>query len=246
VRGRTARALLAAALLAALAPAAAPAETRRVEAVGAYGLRADHPPDKPPREAAIRQAIDEAVRRVGIELLPDWDPEEADDVLGRVLGNDPTVYAPRYRIVEDRGERAALFSRDPEAEREYVVLVEAQVDVDLVRQRLRSSGVAIPSGDRSKRVRIVIEQLADYPSYAALRRALEERVGVRAAVPVEMERGRAVLELDADRDARGLMEALSRLGDPELTVTPISVEGDTLVVRVSYEPAPPVSSGRRR
>ena len=44
--------------------------------------------------------------------------------LWAALGKNPLDYANRFRILEDRGERPALFTEIPGVSTEYVVLVE--------------------------------------------------------------------------------------------------------------------------
>lgn len=235
------------AVLAALPGPGAPAvagEVRRVEAVGAVALTADALQPVPPRDAALRAALSDAVRRVALEFLPEVDPAAFETTLGEVLGDEPLDYVTRYQILEDRGERPALFIEDPDVETEYVVVVEVHVDTDRVREQLARSGLlAMPSGGaRRPPVQVVIRDLRGYQEYAAVRRTLLDEVGARSVLPLEMERGRIVLEVDADREPADLLDALRSAAPPELRVTPLGAEDDTLTLRVELE-APPVVSG---
>jgi hypothetical protein len=230
------------ALLVAL-PAAA-ADVRRVEAVGAVGLDPDGGWTTPPRDAALRRALFEAVAQVAWTEAPDLDPEESEDVLQSALGDDPFVYSTRYRILEDRGERRALLIQDPDVEREYVVVVEAYVDADRVRERLARAGLrAPPAGDReTARFDVVVVGLDSYDVYAAVRTALVEGAGADSATPVELSRGRAVFAVEAADEPPAFLEALVARSGPQLTLVPLEADDETLVLRVelrdlSGEPA---------
>lgn len=237
-RGSGACAALALALALAAAPAAG-SGLRRLESVGAVALRPDTADRRPPRDQAVRLALSGAVRRVALELLPDADPEGSDALLAEALGDDPQVYTPRFRILEDRGERPALFVQDPEVESEYVVLVEVHVDTERVRSRLASHGLlVVPSGEAARiRVRLEIQDLTSYAAYRELRRTLLEGVGSRSVVPLEMQRGRALLAVDGALEADALLAELLRVAPPQLEITPLAARSDSLTLRVALRPA---------
>jgi hypothetical protein len=212
-------------------------EERAVEGVGAVAVKgAAQPPSGTPREAALRAAIGEAVRAVALELLPDLDPLVAEEAVDRALAPDPRELANRFRILEDRGERAAQLVLEPGAQTEYVIVVLAQVDVGRVRERLRRAGllVAAPSdGAALQHLRIVIEDIDSYASYTAVRTLLDE-LGVRGAVPVEMQRGRAVLEVESKLAPGALLDSLVRSSPPELRIDPIESDLDSLTLRAHF------------
>ena len=62
--------------------------------------------------------------------------------LAEKLGDDPFAYVTRFRIVEDRGKRPAMFSTDRSAEFEYVVLAEVNLDLDAIRAKMETLGLA--------------------------------------------------------------------------------------------------------
>ncbi len=236
MRGRRAR--LGAAALLALALVLGGdgrAEVRPVEAVGVVPLDADTPSRVPPRDAALQRALEDAVHRVALDELPDFDPETGEEVLAAALGGDPSEFATRYRIREDRGERPALFTDDPEVESEYVVVVEVHVDVERVRERLAQAGLLVmPSGDKRRyRVRVVIEEVETYAAYMAVRTLLDE-LGLRSVLPVEMERGRAVLEVYGDRSPDQLMTGLLRAAPSNLTLVPLDIDAATVTLRARF------------
>ncbi len=228
------------AVVAWLAAAPAVADIVKMEALGAAPIRRDEPLREAPRDVAMRAAIANAVTRVALGFMPNLDPADAEAVLGDVLGDEPYDYATRYSILDDRGERRALFSNDPEVETEYIVMVEVHVDVDRIRQRLTGSGLLdTPSGEaRRITVRLELVDLVDYAAFAAVRRALIDEIGVRSALPVEMERGRAVLAVEGNRDASELLRALWRAAPEGLRITPLVASGDRLTVRVTVDADP--------
>jgi len=245
-RSRKGRVLALAALLglavplAAAGPAAGAAEERVVEGVGAVAVKgAPKPVSGTPREAALRAAIGEAVRKVAIELLPHMDLAAAGPAVDQALG-DPRSYANRFRIVEDRGEGPAMLVQEPGVTTEYVMVVQAQVDVARVRQSLERSHLLTSAGEDSprQRLRVVIEDVEGYGSYMAVRTLLDD-LGVRGAVPVEMERGRAVLEVESRMRPEELLASLIRSAPPELRLEPVSSDAASLTLRARFI-SPPV------
>jgi len=226
-------------LLGLAAGAASGAEERTVEGVGVVALKgAAKPPAGPPRDAALRAAIGEAVRQVAFDLLPHLDPAAIAPAVDAALGSDPRVYANRFRIVEDRGEGPALLSGEPGVETEYVMVVQAQVDVARVRQRLESANLLMPPAANDaprERLRVVIEDLDGYPGYQAVRTLLDD-LGVRGAVPVEMERGRAVLEVESRIPPGELLDSLVRSAPPELRIEPVASTAASLTLRARFLP----------
>lgn len=234
------RSCLAGLALAVAASAAAAAEERTVEGVGVVPLQgaASAPSSTSPREAALRAAIGEAVRQVALDLLPRLDPAEVEPAVEAALGGDPRAYANRFRIVEDRGEGPALLSGEPGVKTEYVMVVQAQVDVSRVRQSLERAGLLVPAagdGGPRERLRVVIEDLDGYAGYQAVRTLLDD-LGVQGAVPVEMERGRAVLEVQSRVPPAELLDALVRSAPPELRIEPVATDAASLTLRARFLP----------
>jgi hypothetical protein len=214
------------------------ADLRASEAVGAVPLHADARPTSPPRDAAVNRALSEAVRRVALQLLSAQDPAEVEPRLGAALDADPQLYISRFRILEDRGERPALFSDDAEARTEYVVVVEAMVDADRVREALGRSGLLMAPAGEAQLVRVSVEAdgLEDFASYRALRETLLEGVGVRSALPIELAPGRAILAVESELAGDALLEALVRAAPPGLTLTPLGISPERLQLRVALAP----------
>lgn len=233
---RGAAALLVTLLVAGLASPVA-ADVRRVEALGAVPLDPESPPTGSLRESALRRALHDAVWRVALDELVGFDAadEASQDALAEALGKDPRKFATRFRVIEDRGERPALFSEEPGIETEYVVLAEVHVDRDKVRGRLRAVGLlSRPSGEaRRYRVRVVLDEVGSYGAYQAVRTLLGE-LGARSAVPVEMERGRAVLEVDGSRSPDSLITALVRAAPPNLSIVPLGVDEEGVHLRARF------------
>ncbi len=236
---RPVRGLLAWLALVLAAGSPAGAEERAVEGVGAVPLQgASAPRNVSPREAALRAAIGEAVRQVALDLLPRLDPAEVEPAVESALGPDPRAFANRFRIVEDRGEGPALLTNAPGVQTEYVMVVQAQVDVARVRQSLERAGLLVPAGGDDgprERLRVVIEDVDAYAGYQAVRTLLDD-LGVRGAVPVEMERGRAVLEVESRIPPTELLDALVRSAPPELRIEPVSSDAASITLRARFLP----------
>jgi len=234
---RRGRAACLAGLLGALGVASpGAAELRRVEAVGAVGL-AEEGWTTPPREAAIGRALKDALARVAQEELGDLEPAEPE-ALEAALGGDPYVYASRFRIVEDRGERRALLIDEPGIEREYVVVVEAWVDADRVRERLAAAGMLEePSGEpRRSRIQVSVRNVRSHGDFLAIRGALIERTGALSVTPLEIQRGEAVFEVISERSAARTLDALLAASGPELRIVPIEQDEESMVLRMERRP----------
>jgi hypothetical protein len=161
--------------------------------------------------------------------------------LDQVLGDDPFEYATRFRILEDRGVRPALLSGDPEAESEYVVMVEVYVDTGRVLDRLHGTGLLLaPAGSGNRfRTEFVLEGIESFAGYEALRRTLLAAPGVHSALPTEFRRDRVVLLVVADREASAVLDELLTTAPPGLQVIPLESQDDRVTLLVDWsEPAP--------
>jgi hypothetical protein len=235
---------------------AATGEVLRVESVGAAPVREGDTSQVSKRQAALERAVHDAVIRVAEGLLaPEayaiespptgtdtsgesgpTDPRELLEArLDAALGDRPFEYAVRFRILEDRGERPALFADDPEVVGEYLMVAEVFVDSDRVRQRLAEAGIPLTplGGGELASIRIVLLDLDDFRAFSAVRTALQEDARVESVVPVEMERGRATLEVVASRDVDQLLRTLRERIPEDVRVEPVAIELDQLTLRVS-------------
>ena len=57
---------------------------------------------------------------------------------------------------------------------------------------------------------------------------------MQSAVPVEMERGRAVLEVHGSRGPEDLMVALMGAAPPNLRLVPLGIDAETLRLRARF------------
>jgi len=255
-------------------------DLQEVEAVGVVAVRPDASSAASLRDAAVAMALREVVDQMAMDLLRDegnvrpvgfeqGDPteEEAEygalepespelppvptEFLRQALGRDPFEFATRFQVVEDRGERPALFSMSSEVESEYVVVVRVSIDRDRIRERLTAAGVVLDRAGDSRRdqIRLALIGLEDYSAYEAIRTALTEDLGMRDALPVEVEPGRLILEMEADRSPSEFLGALRRALPPHLDLIPIVVNDYAATLQVvvlepeASEPASP-DSGR--
>ena len=203
------RRLAAGALALLLLAGPAAADVRRYEVVGAVALD----PAKPlaaPRQAALRAALEAAVTRAARELLLESTGKEpAPGEAPPAVPGEPSEYAVSYRVLEDRGEQDATLA-DGRAGREYVVTAEVQIDLARVREALGSAvpaGAPAPAAAETGPFRLELLDLPSPAAWTAVRAALG-RAGARAVVPLELEAGRALVEV---RGGLGPERTLERL-----------------------------------
>lgn len=258
------RASLLAALLGVLLVSGAAAELRRVEAVGAVGVREGDRRD--PRALAVAKALREAVLRVASEYLVDaeW-PVDAENLadenaqaaateasdLAKVLGKDIGQYAARFKVIEDRGTGPVLFVEDANVTEEYVVVAEVMVDADRVRDQLVTAGlleerVAAATGV----VHLAVQGLTVYPAFVDVRELITGPVGAESAIPIEFGRGRATLAVVTPMTGRQLVSAIEREAPAHLMIIRLGSHGTEPRIAVRWTPPPeeivlpPVESDR--
>jgi hypothetical protein len=219
------------------------AEIRRVEAVGVVPLIQSGPGSVDVLDQAVQAALREAVSRVARDFLMEAEPGEGEgEDLAAVLGKRMVPYTARFRILDDQGERPALFAEDPRVTSEYVVEVEVFVDAERVQQRLVEAGLLEPDPGRDAVSRIELEMrgLSGYGAYEAMRVLLTEQLGARQALAQSFEQGIAVLEVEIEGwnvDADSLAEQLLDRSTPELAIRPLELDQGRLVVWVDWSPA---------
>lgn len=232
VRRTVSRAAWAASLTVAmliLGSAPAAADLRLLEVVGAVPLDDETRQAGIPKDRAIDEALWEGVSRVADDLLVDSivpEPEGGGDPIRAALGRDMVPYTRSFRIVDDQGERPALFTEHPDAATEYVVVVEVQVEAERVRERLVAAGL-LEDEQRSATTGIELEvrDLSQYGGYAELATLLVSApVGAASASPLELERGRAVLLVEAEWGVEELLERLLAAAPAGMRITPIEVQ----------------------
>jgi hypothetical protein len=185
---------------------------------------------------------DEPDREPGGSFAQDPGNDGVENILAGALGDDPLVYVNGYRIVEDRGERPALFVADPDAETEYVVVVEAQVSVDRVRNRLVERGLLAeaPMGQGERlSLRVTVDGLESYAAYLEVVDALRNEGGARSAKLLEASSGRMVFEVAADHGGPQMLAGLVQARRPGLHITPLLSQDHHLAFRAAWEPSTP-------
>jgi len=212
--------------LALLAPSAL-AELVRTDAVGVVAAAPGA------RQAALQEGVHEAVLLVAVELAREAGARSDErDVLRRALGADLLPYAVQYELLEDRGERPAQLIQQPGVEREYVVLVEAQVERERVWDALIRSGLlgAPPTDLGVHSLWITLVGVDGWPTWERLRRALAARGG--ALHPVEFSRGIVIAEFQTDESNEALVERLHRAVGGSLDLALEHSEPGSLRLRV--------------
>jgi hypothetical protein len=266
------------------------AEIVELEVVGAIPLDAESRRRGIPKDRAIDEALWQGVSRVAADLIAenpaqppepepgpdgvegvdgvdglegDVEPEATEDPIREALGTDMVPYTRSFRIVEDQGERPVLFTDHPDAATEYVVVMAVHVDVDKLRERLSAAGLL--ANDRIEvltGILLEIRGLTQYRGYDELVQLIEsEAVGAASVMPLQLERGRALLQVEGEWSARELLDRLLAAASPQLTIIPVAIDesGDesltssgalplaglsSLVVAVQWAPpAPPVEEG---
>ena len=92
-----------------------------------------------------------------------------------------------------------------------------------------------------------VRGLQEYPAYQAMRELLTGPGRALSAIPVSVERGVAVLDLELptrsarvwgrdSRDAEQLVERLVSAGPPSLVIRPVQVEAEEIVLAVTWTP----------
>ncbi len=191
------------------------------------------------------------------EEAPSSDSELAPrEILRNALGDQARGYTNRYRISEDRGLRERLFTggENPDANSEYVVVAEVDVDVERVRKALLKAGVidsvAKASLDNvSRELRLVILDPINYRLVTDLQKVIEEEMEHSSALPLEFENGQAVLAVRSDLGAETFARSLIRRLPAELHVKQATVRGDEIAMRFELRPVleePAVSAQGRR
>ncbi|MDP6980516.1 MAG: hypothetical protein QF570_18265 [Myxococcota bacterium] len=258
----------------------ASAEVRTLETVGTLPLKPGAAGGIIPRDAAIEQALREAVIRIAHEFMadrplgtttdesgegevplltlpaddptgvgtqdgPDAERDAAFEKLDRVLGKKMVPYTTRFRVIEDRGRRPALFSDDPEVAEEYVVIVEVQVDVARVRSRLVEAGLVSAGSTKvlANEILLEVEGLRHYAAYLDFRNLLLEQAGANEVVPVEMSQGHTVFDVATEVTAVEFLEALLTATPPHIDIDPIHASGGRLRVTVRWQPSGPDPAG---
>lgn len=209
-------------------PSASRAEVVRAEAVGVVPTRTGPPAGSPPRQAAIEAGLRDAVASAAARILDQEGVSLEPEALAEVLGTDPFSYVVSFRLLEDRGQRPRLLIPDPEVEWEYVVVVEGQLDLDRVRERLVDAGALAPpepTGE-TRSIRVTVERLPGYAAYRAIRDILGEHAAT--VRPVSFGPGRAVLEARTSLTPGELLDALLSELPAAVTIRPLEVGEEAL------------------
>jgi hypothetical protein len=235
--------------LAALAAGPAAAQVRRFEVVGAVALDPAAPPAAP-RQAALRDALAEAVVLATREVLQpggEPPPEGAAATAVPAVPGEPSEYAVSYRVLEDRGERDAE-PAGGRAAREYVVLAEVQVDLARIREALGAAAdpaAVAPGPDAGpSSFRLELLGIPSPAAWTAIRGALAQ-AGAASIVPLELEPGRALVEVESGLGAERTLERTLAAGLPgglALEALPEAAGVKRLQVREGMPPPAPLEA----
>ncbi|MFK7897250.1 MAG: hypothetical protein AB8G23_15520 [Myxococcota bacterium] len=209
------------------------AEVQRVEAVGRYGIKESSRSRVIPRDEAIGRALWEGVSRVAFEVIGEGNQgmgggEDANRALRAALGSDIVPYTRSFRILEDKGEKPALFKDEPGVRVEYIVVVEVIVDVDRVTSALEAQGLvaasnSINEGPRSA-VAIEIEGLSKYAAFNSVLEALRQDLGATRVRVLEFAPNRQLVEVEGTLGTSALSRRLEGLARDQLVLDPVDVD----------------------
>src|SRR5262249_37617217 len=113
---------------------------------------------------------------------------------------------------------------------------------DAIRAKMEKLGLAEHGAARgpARQLTLVVEGLTSYQPLALVQQTLKRDRGVRSVLPVEFEPGRAVLAVDADQDAPGLVAGLTQPAPEGLRGSTVDAGPARATVRVEWQPpAPP-------
>ncbi len=234
------------ALLATLVGANPSAFAERVtqEGLGAVPLAGEGREQAPPQQRALRAAIGDAVARATEDLVAAEDPFLDPAAAIEALGEDRVRYAARYRVVEDRGVVEAEVSPEAGAGAQYVLLIEAEIELDRIRKRLDEAGLLVFRNDDRPRARMRLVLEGDF-SYAGYRRIVEVlRETGNATEPVGFRRGEAALDVETAAGRAELTALLRQQLGPAYALEPSKGDGASLRLRVQElsEPSAAASS----
>ncbi|MCP5040205.1 MAG: hypothetical protein GY944_04195 [bacterium] len=235
------------------------ADVRTLEAVGTVPISPTGQTAVVPRDGAVEAALREAVTRVAQEFMadrvfeeitdeevdaqligggPDGEAPDEPNELDRILGDRMVPYTTRFRVIEDRGRRPALFADDPSVREEYVVIVEVQVDAARVRSRLVETGM-IPAGEEASvanEVLLEIEGLTRYRAYLDFRQLLVGPLEAKGVIAIEMSRGHTILDVETEVTAVEFLERLLTVAPAHIEIVPTHAGGNRVHVVVTWSP----------
>jgi len=142
------------------------------------------------------------------------------------LGRNMVPYTSGFRILEDQGERPALFTQHPDAATEYVVVMEVQVEVERVRSRLEAMGlIDSPQVDVLTGIELELSGLTEYALYRAVLDLLTGP-GIQASsvVPEAFQARNARLRVTGAWTASELNDLLHSAAPDELNLVPLEVQ----------------------
>lgn len=266
MRGLARLALVVGLGVALIGPAATAQETRRMEALGAAGIDPEQETRDTPRDRARIAAVQDAVRRVALELVPEAlrpvpepepefeDPLDLGDLEGAEVedpAEDAVPESPHAWLDAVLGTDPFVYATrfrvledrgvrpallTPGFEMEYVVVMEVFLDEGRVRDRLAARGLLPEEVAEEHRVLEIELEVDSYAAYASLREILLSARGVHRAMATEMARGRVILAVETELDAEPLLTALIRRTPPELRVELLGVGDDHARMRVALAP----------
>lgn len=190
------------------------------------------------RQAAMRSGVRDAVIEVA-QAVAAMEPDESDASIRRALGSDLMVYAERFRILEDQGERPRVGADGVQTgETVYAVWLEVYVDRERVVRRLREAGLVAVTTPVAPPGRLLLEfqGVKAYANLEVLEGVLRDLPTVGTVVPRAFAAGRVLLEVESREAPNRLLDRLFSRAPEGLLLRRMPGDGSTWVVRVEERP----------
>jgi len=196
----------------------------------------------PAQQRALRAAIADAVTKATHDLVAAEDPYLDPASAVRALGEDLIPYAARYRLIEDRGVVEPDASPEAGVEAHYVMVINAQIELDRIRAQLAREGLLVFQVDdrpRAKRL-LILEGDLSYAGYRQIVEALRE--SGTSAEPSGFRRGEIAVDIETAAGETELTASLRRRLGPGFHLEPGAGQAGTIRLRVEELAGPPLPS----
>ncbi|MFL2935208.1 MAG: hypothetical protein ACJZ7Z_00640, partial [Myxococcota bacterium] len=133
----------------------------------------------------------------------------------KALGSNMVPYTKSFRIIDDQGERPAIFTQTLDSANEYVVVIEVDVEADSVRKKLEEKGlIEVQKRLRREGITLDLQGLVDYRLYSAMIDLLKgPTIQAATVIPEAFAQRRAELRVEGTWSASEL-ETLIYSGVP--------------------------------
>lgn len=221
------------------------AELRDVEGVGVISVEEEEELNSGVRQAALEDAVRDGVVRALENLLSEevLGSDKGGDQLAleevrQKVGKEASRYAVQYRLLRDRGLGPGLLSGEDLVKYEYVMEASVRVDMDLLRDRLRSEGFLGPVEELSEKLFVLkIEGPISFHVYQGFLASVKSKRGIGVVAPILMSRVQIELQVSSSAPIYEIIqEVRMELAEEEVFVF-IEKEGpEEISLRIEHNP----------